>query len=210
MVRQRQDPSQRLGNGGAMPTGDSGDEGHETLLIGQDAVLIGQEAGLIGLADELREKGRLTGKVGRLPVLVVWHDGRAYAIEDRCPHMGFPLHQGTVEAGLLTCHWHHARFDLVSGCTLDPFADDAQGFDVEIDGNDVLVRPRPAGDPVTVYRTRLRDGLEQGYTLVLAKAVMGLLEAEGGRPETALRTGLEFGATYRRGGWGSGLTVLVA
>ena len=45
--------------------------------------------------------------------------------------MGFPLHQGTVESGLVTCHWHHARFDLASGCTLDPFADDARGFDVD-------------------------------------------------------------------------------
>ena len=67
------------------------------------------------------------------------------AIEDRCPHLGFPLHQGTVEAGLLTCHWHHARFDLVSGCTLDPWADDAQGFDVELAGDDVIVHARAIG-----------------------------------------------------------------
>src|SRR5262245_28876792 len=107
-----------------------------------------REAVLIGSADELREKGRLTGKVGRLPVLVVWHEGRAYAIEDRCPHMGFPLHQGTIEAGLLTCHWHHARFDLASGCTLDPFADDAMGFAVTIDQAGVWLAPRPADDPV--------------------------------------------------------------
>ena len=85
-----------------------------------------------GSLAELEKDGRLLGKVGSLPVVVVWHEGRAYAIEDRCPHLGFPLHQGTVEAGLVTCHWHHARFDLVSGCTLDPWADDAQGFDVEL------------------------------------------------------------------------------
>ena len=24
---------------------------------------------------------------------------QAYAVEDRCPHMGFPLHRGTVETG---------------------------------------------------------------------------------------------------------------
>ncbi len=51
----------------------------------------------------------------------------------------FPLHQGTVEAGLVTCHWHHARFDLVSGCTLDLWADDARGFDVEVRDDDVFV-----------------------------------------------------------------------
>ena len=48
----------------------------------------------------------------------------------------------------MTCHWHHARFDLSSGCTLDPFADDARGFDVVCDGDDVLVSARPIGDPL--------------------------------------------------------------
>ena len=95
-----------------------------------------------GSVDELEREGRLLTKVGNLPVVVVWHEGRPWAIEDRCPHMGFPLHQGTVEAGLLTCHWHHARFDLDSGCTLDPWADDATAFDVTVDDGDVWVRRR--------------------------------------------------------------------
>jgi nitrite reductase/ring-hydroxylating ferredoxin subunit len=38
--------------------------------------------------------------------------------------MGFPLDRGSVEDGTLTCHWHHARFDLASGCTFDLWADD--------------------------------------------------------------------------------------
>src|SRR5262245_16695088 len=71
-----------------------------------------------GSLAELQKTGQLTTKVGTLPVVVFWHDDRAYAIEDRCPHLGFPLHRGTVESGLVTCHWHHARFDLESGCTL--------------------------------------------------------------------------------------------
>ena len=98
-----------------------------------------------GSFEELRKTGQLLTKVGSLPVVVFWDVDRAYAIEDRCPHMGFPLHQGTVESGLVTCHWHNARFDLSSGCTLDPFADDARGFDVTIDGDDVLVAARDTG-----------------------------------------------------------------
>ena len=161
-----------------------------------------------GSAGDLEREGRLLTKVGSFPVLVIWHDGRPYAIEDRCPHLGFPLHQGTVEAGLVTCHWHHARFDLASGCTLDPWADDAMGFDVVVDGGDVLVSARFEADPVGRLRRRLRDGLEQGITLVLAKATLGLLETEG--PEGIVSTALDFGTTYRDAGWGSGLTVLVA
>ncbi len=162
-----------------------------------------------GSAATLRSDGRLLTKIGTLPVLVVWHEGRAYALEDRCPHMGFPLHRGTCDAGLLTCHWHHARFDLESGSTLDRWADDARGFDVEVTGDDVWVASRATGDEVAHLQRRLREGLEDGLSLVIAKAVLGLLEA-GADPAALVRTGLEFGARNRRAGWGAGLTTLVA
>ncbi|HEY7105345.1 MAG TPA: Rieske (2Fe-2S) protein [Acidimicrobiia bacterium] len=162
-----------------------------------------------GSFEELRKTGRLLTKVGSLPVVVFWDADRAYAIEDRCPHMGFPLHQGTVECGLVTCHWHHARFDLSSGCTLDPFADDARGFDVTIEGDDVFVEARDTGDPVPHLRRRLEQGLEDGLTLVIAKSVLGLLEA-GVAPSEIVRVGMDFGTRYRANGWGAGLTVLVA
>src|SRR5439155_15433473 len=162
-----------------------------------------------GSLEELRKEGRLLTKVGSLPVVVFWDEDRAWAIEDRCPHMGFPLHQGTVESGLVTCHWHHARFDLVTGCTLDPFADDARGFEVTVDGDDVFVEPRRGDDPVAHLFQRLDDGLELGLSLVLAKSVLGLLEA-GITPEEIVRRGIAFGTRYRDTGWGAGLTVLVA
>ena len=162
-----------------------------------------------GPLDQLRRDGRLLTKVGTRPVVVFWHDDRPYAIEDRCPHLGFPLHQGTVEAGLVTCHWHHARFDLSSGCTLDLWADDAPGFDTEVRDGRVWVRARAELDPVAHLHERLRQGLEEGITLVIAKSVLGLLDA-GASPAEIVRTGIEFGTAYRAQGWGAGLTVLVA
>src|SRR5882724_10045849 len=90
-------------------------------------------ASSIGSAAALREAGHLVGKVSDLPVVVFWDRGRAWAIEDRCPHMGFPLHRGSVHDGLLTCHWHHARFDLEGGGTLDPFADNVRTFPVQVE-----------------------------------------------------------------------------
>jgi nitrite reductase/ring-hydroxylating ferredoxin subunit len=162
-----------------------------------------------GSLSELRADGRLLTKVGTVPVVVFWHENTAYAIEDRCPHLGFPLHQGTVEAGLVTCHWHHARFDLVSGCTLDLWADDARGFDVDIRDDDVFVQPRVHADPVGHLQARLRNGLEDDISLVVAKSVLGLLDA-GVPAAEIVRTGVEFGVRYRSSGWGAGLTVLVA
>ena len=163
----------------------------------------------VGTLEELRARGQLVGKAGSHGVCVFWDGQRPWALDDRCPHMGFPLHRGTVEEGLVTCHWHHARFDLATGGTLDPFADDARAFPVEVDGGDVFVVVAPDPGRVDDLRRRLREGLEQGLTLVTAKSVLGLLEA-GVDPTEIVRTGVEFGTANRREGWGAGLTVLVA
>src|SRR5581483_5715033 len=125
------------------------------------------------------------------------------------PHMGFPLHRGTVESGLVTCHWHNARFDLRSGGTFDPWADDVRAYPVEIDGDAVTVVVSPEPDPTAHLRQRLGEGLEHGITLVTAKAVVGLLAAGVGADEI-VRAGVEFGTRYRESGWGAGLTVLTA
>jgi nitrite reductase/ring-hydroxylating ferredoxin subunit len=163
----------------------------------------------VGTIEELQKAGQLLTKVENRPVLVVWHEGSAHALDDRCPHLGFPLHQGSIESGLVTCHWHHARFDLSSGCTLDPWADDAEGYDVELRDGEVLVAPRPVRGRAAGLHKRLQQGLEDGLTLVTAKATLGLVD--GGTPAVdILRTGLTFGARQRASGWGAGMTVLVA
>lgn len=135
---------------------------------------------------------------------------RVYAVDNRCPHMGFPLHKGSVCNGILTCHWHNARFDLESGGTLDPFADDVHTYDVVIEDGIVLVDPERHGvDRIAHARSRLRDGLQQSIRLVLVKNTLALLEA-GVPARDILEIGGVFGATYRAAGWQSGLTILTA
>ena len=80
----------------------------------------------VGTLDELIAKGCSVVTGGGHTIAVFAHDDDVYALDNRCPHMGFPLDRGTVKDGLLTCHWHHARFDLSSGGTFDPFADDVR------------------------------------------------------------------------------------
>ena len=167
---------------------------------------------MVGNLDDLQANGYVTGKLGSQPICAFWSEGEVFAVDDRCPHMGFPLHRGTVENGLLTCHWHHARFDLASGGTLDPFADDVRAYDVELDGTKVFVIGRTDGDPLAYHLRRLKDGLEQGLTLVTAKAVFGVLDVLGPDDGSAatVRAGIDFGVRYREAGWGAGLTVLTA
>ena len=70
---------------------------------------------LAGSLKELKAKGRLVVHGRHRPVLLVHEGGHVFALDNRCPHMGFPLDRGSVEDGILTCHWHHARFELASG-----------------------------------------------------------------------------------------------
>src|SRR5215471_6603749 len=99
-----------------------------------------KEFALAGSLEELKLKGRLVVHGGRRPILVIYDRGRIFALDNRCPHMGFPLERGSVEDGILTCHWHHARFDLESGCTFDLWADDVPICPVEVRNGDVWVK----------------------------------------------------------------------
>src|SRR5438876_5825373 len=109
----------------------------------------------VGTAAELEQKGMIVARGADRPIAVFWNEGTPAAVDNRCPHMGFPLSKGTVQDGILTCHWHHARFDLRSGCTFDLFADDAPIYDVEVRGQEVYVSAQPRqGDQVERYRRR--------------------------------------------------------
>src|SRR5437763_2977105 len=120
-----------------------------------------------GALQTLRAKGVVVVKGADRPIAVYAHDGQVSAVDNRCPHMGFPLHRGSVQDGILTCHWHHARFDLCSGCTFDLFADDVPTYDVEVRGEEVFVGSLPRqGNAIEQYRRRLREGMEQNISLI--------------------------------------------
>src|ERR1700733_4566282 len=92
---------------------------------------------------EVRAAGCLTVQAEG-HTLALWAYGEAvYVVDNRCPHMGFPLSQGSVKDGILICHWHHARFDLASGGTFDQFADDVTSYPVDLTGGDVCVIVSP-------------------------------------------------------------------
>ncbi|MFL5032697.1 MAG: Rieske (2Fe-2S) protein [Xanthobacteraceae bacterium] len=168
-----------------------------------------KEFALAGSLEELKAKGRLVVHGGHRPILVIYDRGRVFALDNRCPHMGFPLERGSVEDGILTCHWHHARFDLESGCTFDLWADDVPICPVEVRNGEVWVKTTFAhADPAAHWHQRLADGLAHDLTLVIAKAVHGQLAADVPRADIVRQVAL-FGA-QNRDGWGVGLTILTA
>lgn len=156
---------------------------------------------------ELKATNCLTVTVeGHTLVLFAYGDD-VYAVDNRCPHMGFPLNKGSVNDGILTCYWHYARFDIASGGTFDLFADDVPAFPARVEDDDVLVDVTPKADQTEQHRKRVTVGLEQNLGLVLAKSVIGLQRSNISMAEP-FRTGLQFGTEYRGSGWGPGLTIL--
>jgi nitrite reductase/ring-hydroxylating ferredoxin subunit len=163
----------------------------------------------VGRLEELKARGRLVVRGPHRPILVVYDHGRIFALDNRCPHMGFPLERGSVEDGILTCHWHHARFDLASGCTFDLWADDVPSCPVEVRGSEIWVQPTFGhADPAAHWRRRLDDGLAHDLGLVIAKAVYGELAADV--PPANVVGQIALYAARNRDGWGVGLTILTA
>jgi len=168
-----------------------------------------KEFALAGSLEELKIKGRLVVHGGHRPILVIYDRGRVFALDNRCPHMGFPLERGSVEDGILTCHWHHARFDLESGCTFDLWADDVPICPVEVRNGDVWVKTTfTHADLAAHWHQRLANGLAHDLGLVIAKAMYGQLAAGVPQAEIVREVAL-FGA-QNRDGWGVGLTILTA
>ena len=162
-------------------------------------------------ADAVRESSPQVVTVGGRTLGLFYHEGSFHAIDNRCPHMGFPLSEGSVDDGVLTCPWHHARFELSGGDTFDPFADDVTTFPVEVRDSDVYVDPDPDPEtpPAAHWEERLDHGLREALDLVVAKAVIGL-DGAAVAPSVPLSVGTAFGTRYREDGWGSGLTTMTA
>jgi nitrite reductase/ring-hydroxylating ferredoxin subunit len=163
----------------------------------------------VGTLDEIQQKGVVVVRGEDRPIAVYAHDGRVSAVDNRCPHLGFPLHRGSVQDGILTCHWHHARFDLCSGYTFDLWADDVPAFDVTVRDDVVYVSPLPRQENRRdYYFRRLREGMEQDISLIQAKCILGLLKI-GVNFRDLVREVALFGVKHRDD-WASGMTVLTA
>ena len=161
-----------------------------------------------GTVEEIKTRGCTVVTGGGHAIAVFHHDGELFAVDNRCPHMGFPLDRGSVKDGILTCHWHHARFDLASGGTFNPFADDVRSYPVNVADGVVWVDPQPAPrDEVAHWSARLRDGMQHNIRLVIAKAVLGL-QAAGCDYRVALGIGARFGTEYSADGWGAAMSML--
>lgn len=153
--------------------------------------------------------GRLQVAVFRLP------DGTLRAVDNRCPHEGYPLAQGDVKVDqsdakrcLLTCAWHNYKFDLTTGAAA--IGEEAvRVFPVRVLDGQVqldLTVPDPAAERARLRRS-IEGGLLEWQMGRVARDVVRFL-AVGGTPEAVALLGAAHDGARARWGTTHALPVL--
>ena len=135
---------------------------------------------------------------------------RFYAVDNRCPHMGYPLSQGSVSGTTLTCDWHNYKFALEDGaCASRDGGEDVRAYGVRVDAGRILLNL--AEEPVELAMAKhlrsLRFALYIQNEGRAARDAARLL-ALGMRPAEVMREGALHNAEREEYGWGHALAVI--
>ncbi|MGE5640244.1 MAG: Rieske (2Fe-2S) protein [Clostridia bacterium] len=68
--------------------------------------------------------------------------GRCYATQNACPHMGGPLGEGRLKDHVVTCPWHGWTWDVRTGANLrNPKLRKLECFAVTVEDGEVFIEP---------------------------------------------------------------------
>ena len=167
-------------------------------------------------ADEFSEGEGKPFTVSGSHIAVFLYNGEFQAVDNRCPHMGYPMSKGSVRDGVLICHWHHWEFDLKTGGCFETSGsgNDLKSFPVEVRDDGYLYIGMAADERQAARRRMIDRGryiLEQGLkdrsSLIIAKGVTALRHA-GASPREIIQQGLFYGSYKTTDGFSSGLAIL--
>ena len=181
--------------------------------------------------EELRARGSKVVKVGRKQIALFHRPpreaeaqpgaiGDLYATNNRCPHEGYPLVEGTLgdDPGsgrcVLTCNWHNWKFDVETGDNVTG-GDALRCYPVKVEDGQVLidVSEPPAEARAARALANLRDALERYEVERLARE-LARFQASGVEPLDAIRAAFdwtnerfEFGTTHAHASAADWLTL---
>jgi len=79
-------------------------------------------------------------EVGGKKIALFNVEGSFYAIDDTCTHRGGPLSEGSLDGKEVTCPWHGAIYDVITGEVLSPPAPKGVArYNVRVEGTDIEV-----------------------------------------------------------------------
>jgi pyruvate oxidase len=89
--------------------------------------------------EELPEGRVKTVTIGTESLCMTHHEGSYGALDNRCPHQGGPLGEGSIENGLLRCPWHGWDYCPLSGKPPGGYDDGVTTHPVEVRDDGVYV-----------------------------------------------------------------------
>ena len=111
--------------------------------------------------DKLTAKGSAVVRRGGKQIALFETPDGIYACNNRCPHEGYPLREGTLDgACILTCNWHNWKFDLKTGEN-QYGGDGLRVFPVELRGGDVWVDI--TDPPFEARRAKIMASLREAF-----------------------------------------------
>ena len=130
--------------------------------------------------DELGDGRVKMVTVERKSLCMTHYEGQYGALDNRCPHQGGPLGEGSIENGLLRCPWHGWDYCPLTG-KAPGFDDGVEAFPVEVREDGIYVsleveveRPRTVAD--VMIETLGNWGVKQVFGMV-GHSNLGVAEA---------------------------------
>jgi 3-phenylpropionate/trans-cinnamate dioxygenase ferredoxin component len=93
----------------------------------------------VGKISDFEENSMQSFEIAGHDILVVYQDGKFYALEDRCTHDNGILHDGELLEGAVKCERHGAKFNLGTGKPTLPAVKKIRLYQTEIENNTVYV-----------------------------------------------------------------------
>ena len=94
---------------------------------------------VLGHKNELPEGRVKTVTANHKGICLTHYNGKFSALDNRCPHQGGPLGEGSIENGLLRCPWHGWEFDIRTGIYLLDDKVRARKYQVTVDGDELVI-----------------------------------------------------------------------
>ncbi len=89
--------------------------------------------------DKLPEGRVQTVTAGHQGICLTHFEGKFSALDNKCPHQGGPLGEGSIENGMLRCPWHGWDFHPCTGLPPGGYDDGVKTFEVKEEGNTIYV-----------------------------------------------------------------------
>ncbi len=88
--------------------------------------------------NDLPEGRVMTVTAGHKGICLVHYKNKFCTLDNKCPHQGGPLGEGSIEKGMIRCPWHGWDFHPCGG-SAEGFDDDLASYELKIEGEAIYV-----------------------------------------------------------------------